>query len=599
MAWKIAERSARARVAVGAAYAAYFLALFAQFPRAGRLPGNCDTWYAIAFTDLYLNKAKALLGLGHYGGFLYPAPNPFAYGETSIGLALLPMLLRGLGLGEIASYYVFLSLVYAATAFAVYLFTTLYVRSRLAAALAGLVFSSSNFLLSTIDSPHTAFFGIAFLALFRFKRYLVLGRGRDLWWSALLAGAQAYFSSYVFLLLAVATAVLGLADLGEIRKRPAEVRRLVLAAALVAALAAPFFLFYVFGLRDSFTWRRQAVLFAEFNSLDPEDLVNPMPGNLLYPEGHRFDHGDAMALQRRLGRSDPAFQTEDFALMVGGSPREGEESLWVSSRRRAFVGVTPYLLALACLGRPFAGRRELLALLAVGFIIALGPLITIHGVMIPMPLYALYEFVPGFHVFRIPGRAFALALLALAVCAAKGLELLRERFGGAAGRAVATSLFVGAMVVVENVPFPMRSFEAAAYVTPPPDYLRFLAAQHDAVVLNLPSGIGYGLAGSADDLYVFNRELIYMNWQTYHGQSIVNGVNGYIPRSRIAVQKLIARLPNAEAIAGLGRMGVGFVAFNKGVLLPGDAALLPGLQRAPTLQQVLDSETTAIFRVRR
>jgi hypothetical protein len=257
MAWKIAERSARARVAVGAAYAAYFLALFAQFPRAGRLPGNCDTWYAIAFTNLYLNKAKALLGLGHYGRFLYPAPNPFAYGETSIGLALLPMLLRGLGLGEIASYYVFLSLVYAATAFAVYLFTTLYVRSRLAAALAGLVFSSSNFLLSTIDSPHTAFFGIAFLALFRFKRYLVLGRGRDLWWSALLAGAQAYFSSYVFLLLAVATAVLGLADLGEIRKRPAEVRRLVLAAALVAALAAPFFLFYVFGLRDSFNWRPQ------------------------------------------------------------------------------------------------------------------------------------------------------------------------------------------------------------------------------------------------------------------------------------------------------------------------------------------------------
>src|SRR5260370_282516 len=53
MAWKIAERSARARVAVGAAYAAYFLALFAQFPRAGRLPGNCDTWYAIAFTDRY------------------------------------------------------------------------------------------------------------------------------------------------------------------------------------------------------------------------------------------------------------------------------------------------------------------------------------------------------------------------------------------------------------------------------------------------------------------------------------------------------------------------------------------------------------------
>ena len=45
-----------------AVYAAYFLLLFSQFPRAGRLPGNCDSWYAIAFTNLYLNEAKALLG---------------------------------------------------------------------------------------------------------------------------------------------------------------------------------------------------------------------------------------------------------------------------------------------------------------------------------------------------------------------------------------------------------------------------------------------------------------------------------------------------------------------------------------------------------
>jgi len=600
MARMVGEKSARAGIAVGAAYAAYFLALFAPFPRSGRLPGNCDTWYAIAFTNLYLSKAKALVGLGHPGSFLYPAPNPFAYGETSVGLALLPMLLRSLGLGEIVSYYVFLSLVYAATAFAVYLLATLYVRRRPVAAVAGLAFASSNFLLSTIDSPHTAFFGIAFLALYCFGRYLRGGRERDLWCSALLAGAQAYFSSYVFLLLAIGAAVLGLADLGELRRHPGWIRRLAAAAALVAALAAPFFLFYAFGLRDTFSWRPQAVLFAEFNSLDPEDLLNPMPGNLLYPEGHRFDHRDAIALQRRLGRSDPAFRTEDFALMVGPSPREDEESLWVSSRRRAFVGVTPYLLALACLRRPFGGRRELLALFAVGFVLALGPLITVRGVMIPMPLYVFYEFVPGFHVFRIPGRAFALALLALAICAAKGLERLVERFGGATGwRPAAAAIVAGALVVVENVPFPMRSFEAAAYVEPPPDYRRFFAAQRGAVVLNLPSGIGYGLAGSADDLYVFNRELIYMNWQTYTGQSIVNGVNGYIPRSRIAVQKLIARLPSEESVAGLARLGVGFVAFNKGLLLPGDAALLPGLQRARALEPVLDSDTTAIFRVRR
>jgi hypothetical protein len=580
-------------------YAAYFLLLFAQFPRAGRLPGNCDSWYAIAFTNLYLNEVRQLFGGGRSGTFMYPVPNPFAYGETSLALAVVPMLLRSVGLGEVAMYYVFITLVYAGTAFAVYLVATLYVRRRLAAGLAGLVFATSNFLLSTIDSPHTAFFGIAFLSLYFFKRYLLEGRRRDLWWSGALAGAQAYFSSYVFLLLAIILAVIVLADLGERRRRTGEIRRLALYAGAVGAIALPFFLFYAFGLRDTFNWRPQAVLFAEFNSLDPPDLLNPMPGNLLYREGHRFNHRDAMALQKRIGRSDPAFRTEDFALMVGASPQPAEESLWVSSRRRAFVGILPYALALVGLWRPFPGRRELLALFAVGFVLALGPLITVGRVMVPMPLYVFYEYVPGFHVFRIPSRAFALALLVLAIGAARGFEWVLARYGGRPGRGPALALLAGALVVVENVPFPMRSFEAAAYVHPADDYQRFFAAQRGAVVLNLPSGIGYGLAGSADDLYVFNRELIYLNWQTYHRQSIVNGVNGYIPRARIATQRLIAKLPGEEAIAGLARMGVGYIAYNKKLVLPGEADLLPGLQRASSLETVSDSETTAIFRVRR
>jgi len=592
----------RGRLAGGAAaavYAAYFLLLFSQFPRAGRLPGNCDSWYAIAFTNLYLNEAKALLGGPATGTFMYPVPNPFAYGETSLALALVPMLLRSLGLGEVAMYYVFISLVYAGTALAVYLVATLYVRSRLASGLAGLVFATSNFLLSTIDSPHTAFFGMAFLSLYFFKRYLMGGRMRDLAWSALLAGAQAYFSSYVFLLLAVTMAVVVLADLGELRRRRGEIRRLALYAGAVGAMALPFFAYYAFGLRDTFNWRPQAVLFAEFNSLDPQDLLNPMPGNLLYPAGHRFDHRDAMALQRRIGRNDAAFRTEDFALMVGASPRPTEESLWVSSRRRAFVGIVPYLLALVGLWRPFAGRRELLALFVVGFVLALGPLITVAGTTVPMPLYPFYAYVPGFHVFRIPSRAFALALLALAVGAARGFERIAERYGLRRERTLAAALLVAAAVVVENVPFPMRSFEAAAFVHPPEDYRSFFAAQAGVVVLNLPSGIGYGLAGSADDLYVFNRELIYLNWQTYHRQSIVNGVNGYIPRPRVAVQKLISRLPSEEAIAGLARMGVDYVAFNKTLVLPGEADLLPGLKRARSLESVLESPTTSVFRVRR
>ena len=74
----------------------------------------------------------------------------------------------------------------------------------------------------------------------------------------------------------------------------------------------------------------------------------------------------------------------------------------------------------------FAGRRELLALLVVGFIFSLGPVNTFGEVVVPMPLYPFYKYVPGFHMFRIPGRTFSLMLLAVAICAARGLERLLE-----------------------------------------------------------------------------------------------------------------------------------------------------------------------------
>jgi hypothetical protein len=585
--------------AVAAAFAVFFLLLFSQFPLAGRLPGNCDTWYAIAFTNVYLNETREALGLGRSGSFLYPAENPFSYGETSVALAIVPMLLRLLGLPDLAAYYLFLSLVYAATAFSVYLVATLYLGDRLLAAFAGLSFAASNFLLSTIDSPHTAFCGVAFLSLYLFKRFLLRGRASDLRWAALLAGAQVYFSAYVFALLAAAVALVALSNWRTLFAPPRKLRTLVLAAAMTGALIAPFSWFYKSRLTGHFSWRAQAVLFAEFNSIDPQDLLNPMPGNLLYPEGHRFNQRDAVALQKRLGRSDPSFQTEEFALLVGARPREDEESLWVSSRRRAFIGVLPYLLALVAARRGFAGRGELIALFVAGVVMALGPGFTLGERFVPMPLYWLYQYAPGFHMFRIPGRAFTLSLLAVEVAAAKGLELLLARFAHAGFRRRAAVLAMMVLVLLENLPFPMRSFEGERFARPSEDYLRFLTARRDAVILNLPSGIGYGLAGSADDLYVFNRELIYMNWQTYHRHDIVNGVNGYIPLSRIELQRLIMALPGDEAVAGLRELGVQFLVVNKEMFLPGELPLTHALRASRKLVSVLDTDTIAVFAVRR
>ncbi len=580
-------------------FAAYFLVLFAPLPIAGTIPGNIDTWYAIAFTNVYLNEVREALGWGAFGSFLHPAEHPLSYGETAFGLAALPMALRALGISDVLTYYLFLSVAYATTAFAVYLLATLYVRHRALAAVAGLTFSSTTFLLSTIDSPHTAFFGVAFASLYFFKRYVLDFRGRDLWWSALLAGLQTYFSAYLFLLLAIALIVVGLANVRRLVGN-AGIARLAAYAALVGVLVAPFYISYLLRLDDYVDLQFQAVLFAEFNSLDIQDLWNPMPGNLVYPEGDRFDAADAVALRSLIDEGGAGLDPETAYLFYGAMTGDEDELLWVSSRRRAFVGTAVALLAVYGVLLPFAGRGELAALFLTGLVLALGPANIVDGQVVRMPAYALYEYVPGFHMFRIPGRAFALALLAIAIFAAHGAGALAERFATDERRgARVAALLLGLLLVIENVPVPMRSFEAAALVRPPPDYASFFADKDDTVVLNLPSGIGYGLGGSANDLNVFNRELIYINWQTYHGQNIVNGVNGYIPHARMRWQRSISRLPSRAAVDEIVAGGIDFVVFNRELVLPGEAHLLDALRGHPdVLALVHESDTTAVFEVK-
>jgi hypothetical protein len=592
------ERALRVDLWILAGFLVLFLLIFAQFAAQGRLPGNIDTWYAIAFTNAYLNEVREAVGLGSFGTFLHPVENPFAYGETSLALALLPMALRAVGLPDVTAYYVFLAVIYAVTGFGAFKVATLYVRPRGPCILAGVIFSASNFLLSTIDSPHTTFFGLAFLSFHQFKQYILEERRRSLWLAATLAGLQVWFSAYVFLLLAVGIGALTLANLKRLVPSLQSARRLAAPALLAALIASPFFLAYFAKLEDYFSWRSQALLFAEFNSLDLQDLLNPMPDNLIYPEGHRFDHEDSVRLQQILGREDPALNSEEFYLMIGASPLEDEESLWVASRKRAFIGLLPLALAAAgwMVRRPGRGELTLLALISLA--LALGPVNRVGSLTVPMPAWLLYDTLPGFHMFRIPGRAFALTLLAVAAMAARGLGWILERWGRGRPRVwVAVSALACLVVLAENVPVPMRSFEGSAFSRPPERYARFFSDKPDADILNLPSGIGYGLAGSADDLNVFNRELIYMNWQAHHGCTIANGVNGYIPNARIQVQRLIAALPSEEAIRGLEERGITHLVFNKNLLLRGEAKLLRQLLRAPGVTPEMDSRTTTIFKV--
>ncbi len=176
---------------------------------------------------------------------------------------------------------------------------------------------------------------------------------------------------------------------------------------------------------------------------------------------------------------------------------------------RLFPGVTVSLLALLSLV-PLPRRgvgvhriswrlRGLFVTVALAAVlVSLGPVPRAWGTRLPIPsAYAmLAEWVPLFHVMRVPARFGALALLATAMLASIGVARL---LAGRSRRMVVTIVVaLAAAIVFEGTPS-ARTFSAGMPVLPDEDRRAYewLAREPEGAVLELPIGstgrVNYGL----------------------------------------------------------------------------------------------------------
>jgi hypothetical protein len=475
--------------------------------------------------------------------------------------------------------------------------------------LAAVGFCCANFTLANIDDCVIVFFGLAALAAGWMVRYLETPeRAVPLYAAAAAAGLQVYFSAYGFLLLALWLGVLVLCR-GRTTWRAwrAAPRLPATAAALYLGLAAPFFLVYADTMRGGgfVTVRFFDVLVSSVGSLDPGDLFRALPDNLLYPAGKPHLEAESAALGERLYDADALRERvsdPEFALLVGTPAPAGDESYWVSTRRRAHLGYLIYALAAAGALAPWRWRVACLSLWALGLLLALGPMVTVLGRSFPTPLFPLYEHFEPVRLFRVPLRGYFLCVVALGLLAARGTDRLIAAVGRDRPRwARWLPWALCALFVVENVPFPLQRFEGRALAEPPAALQKRLGRESGAaVLLHLPSRIGLGYAGAADDLFELNREIVYMNWQTYLGQPTMNGVNGYLPRTRVEVQRWIERLPEDAALDALLEMCDGvplWIVFHERMLLAGEKSVLAGLRESPRLRAAWSEDGDHAFEV--
>jgi len=240
----------------------------------------------------------------------------------------------------------------------------------------------------------------------------------------------------------------------------------------------------------------------------------------------------------------------------------------------AYLGAIP--LALAGVGIASArsggvrGRTLLasLALTLVSYVLSLGPTARLDGGEVALPYSWLMHLVPGFASMRVPGRFALLLMVGFAVLAGLGLDrllrratersFLRPRW--ASGAAV---LVLSAVIAWE---FGLGSLELAVRrETLGPER----AAVYQALA-ELPPGPVLEIPGSKPDGLLM---IEYQVQSVRHWKPLLTGSSGYAPPTYRFVEALIRRLPDARALALLGRMtDVRYVAVHDAHLAPYERA---------------------------
>lgn len=486
----------------------------------------------------------------------YPYHDTLMFDELIFGEALLaaPVLLLTGNL--FLSFNLVTLLTFVIAGWGAYLLAYHLTANRIAAAVAGILYSFSAYHFSHLGHIGLSNIGYLPLLLLAFDKLLRSG-GRSVGWAvafAALIAIQALSAQYHFFYVLIILGLYLLYALLRRETRPYFTRQFVvrlLAVALAGMIPAlPFYLtfmkvqnMYRFRVSDEEVY----MLSANLKSLFAAPSSAPWLHSLL----HRFDGSHYAAYE------------------VG-----------------IFPGFIPLLLALVgviwWLGhRKIVGGFYVPFLLILGFaslILALGPYLQLNysnvagsRTNVPLPYLLLYRFVPGFNGLHGVARIAVLATLALSMLAAYGMAGILARFA----KQPATNsdealppparplaryalgllpiLLVG-FALFEQLALP-RLLDAAP--TPSAAY-RWLAAASPGPVLENP-------------LFIFRQGLTsaiminhYQYFTSYHHHRIVNGPLSSLNPSGYA--KLVAdfpgQFPSSETIDMMRGLGVRYIVFH-------------------------------------
>jgi hypothetical protein len=221
-------------------------------------------------------------------------------------------------------------------------------------------------------------------------------------------------------------------------------------------------------------------------------------------------------------------------LITGSATQSAYDAFGIGFEQIAWAGLAPLLL----LWRPVRGDREAAfrlwtGIAAVFFVWSLGPFLRVGGVDTALPLpWSVARYVPVLSNARLPGRAFIMVQLAIAMLLALALarQTNRRLLWG-----------IATLVVLESIPAPIP-----LYTLPRADAVdAYLAAQTGSIV-EIPTGLrdGFGETGRFD-----HRALVH---QTAHARPLAGG---FVARLSPRVREGYLRSPFLRGLLSVSEAG--------------------------------------------
>ncbi|MES2963858.1 MAG: hypothetical protein V4760_08200 [Bdellovibrionota bacterium] len=541
----------------------FHLALFLQFPLTGRLPGNTDTLLSISLTNL-INE-RVLLALSGLSGhtIFYPVTEFWAFGENCFALGWMFTFFKLLTRSDHWAYYFFMVSIFTANSYAIHRLAKLFVESAEAALLAGFAFALSNFMLGHIDDANVVFVFFPVMGLVSLESGLRSGERADFRRAALFSSLQIWFGMYVFAFQFIALAIFALIRFKRLRECLA-LREVAKLGAIYVLPALPIILLYVSNAsRPDLTSPYGNELSRRLSSLHWYHFRNVLPGNLLYSS-----------------ETNVWFPEDD-------------PSPWYNFRKMAFPGfVLPVFALFGFIASKLRENKSVrpLAMMVLSFgALAFGSNLFDFESIVALPFGTF---------FRVASRAHLFALIAISVFFAIGVEKVIFVLGKKSRWATKwVPLAIGVFFILENVPFPMIGYDYTGLLEPAASYSKFFEKFPERqVVADVPSDYQARLPQTAP-VWTYSRDALYMNWQTYHRQIIIGGINSYLPKTRLEADELIQKLPDSEALAGLRKLSVGWIVFHKKFVLFERENVLDGLEKAEGLKKEFEDADLAIFRL--